>query len=67
MWFLDGPEYYNPPGARYLTYTHDVRSVVEEVAASNRFNGAMPVLYKHLVAASYQLAAYRWARRLCLW
>ncbi|KAI3434762.1 hypothetical protein D9Q98_002822 [Chlorella vulgaris] len=59
MWFLDGTEYYDPPGARYLTYTHDVRSAVEEAAASPRFNGLMPALYKHLVAASYQLAAYR--------
>ena len=58
MWFLDGEEYYNPPGARYLTYQHDVRRAVQRVA-EERFGGAMPILYKHMVAMSYQLAVFR--------
>ena len=58
MWFLDGEEYYNPPGARYLTYHSDVRRAVEQVA-EERFGGAMPILYKHIVAVSYQLAQFR--------
>lgn len=60
MWFLDGPEYYAPPGAHYLTYDNDVRRVVEQVAAQRYPGGAMPVFYKHLVSASYQLALFRW-------
>jgi hypothetical protein len=58
MWFLDGPEYYDPPGARYLTYTHDVRRVVEELAVE-RFGGAMAPLYKQYVAVNYQIALFR--------
>ena len=58
MWFLDGPEYYAPPGARYLSYDNDVR-VVDEVAASPRFKGIMPVLHRHLVGTAYQLAQFR--------
>lgn len=60
MWFLDGPEYYDPPGARYLTYTNGVLQFVERLAAE-RFGGAMPLLYKHWVAVGYQLAQFRWA------
>lgn len=59
MWLLDPPEYYDPPGGRrYLTYTNEVRGVVAGVEAE-RFGGAMPVLYKHMVAVSYQMAIFR--------
>ena len=59
MWFLDGPEYYAPPGARYLAYSNDVRRFIGRLAAE-RFEGAMPVLYKQMAAMSYQLAQFRW-------
>ncbi|KAL4447981.1 hypothetical protein ABPG75_005200 [Micractinium tetrahymenae] len=59
MWFLDPPEYFDPPGGgRYLTYTNGVRDVVAAVERE-RHGGAMPVLYKHMVAVSYQLAIFR--------
>lgn len=59
MWFLDPPEYWDPPGGgRYLAYANDVRGVVAAVERE-RFGGAMPVLYKHMVAVSYQLAIFR--------
>ncbi|EFN57248.1 expressed protein [Chlorella variabilis] len=58
MWFLDGPEYYAPPGARYLAYSNDVRRFIGRLAAE-RFKGAMPVLYKQMAAMSYQLAQFR--------
>jgi hypothetical protein len=60
MWFLDGPEHFSPPGQppRYLTYQNDVRQYVEKVA-QELHGGAMPVLYKQIVALSYQLAQFR--------
>ena len=58
MWFLDGEEYYDPPGARYLTYDNDVRQFVDSIAAE-RHGGAMPLFYKHMVALSYQLGQFR--------
>jgi hypothetical protein len=63
MWFLDGPEYFSPPGRppRYLTYQNDVRQYVERLA-EERHGGAMPVLYKQIVALSYQLAQFRCAQ-----
>jgi hypothetical protein len=66
MWFLDGPEYYSPPGQppRYLAYQNDVRRVVDSVAAQ-RHGGVLPLLYKHMVATSYQLALFRCAPVLC--
>ena len=63
MWFLDGPEYYAPPGQqppRYLTYQNDVRQYVERVA-EERHGGVMPALYKQIVALSYQLSQFRCA------
>jgi hypothetical protein len=66
IWFLDGPEYYSPPGQqpRYLAYQNDVRRVVDSVAAQ-RHGGVLPLLYKHMVATSYQLALFRCARLRC--
>ena len=60
MWFLDGPKYYSPPGQqpRYLTYQNDVRQYVDKVA-QERHGGVLPLLYKHMVATSYQLALFR--------
>lgn len=61
MWHLDPPEYFDPPGGgRYVTYSNDVRGMIAAVERE-RFGGAMPVLYKHMVAVSYQLAIFRWA------
>ncbi len=59
MWFVDGPDYYAAPQARYLTYINDARLVVEEVIAGPPYNGTMPVLHRHLVGAAYQLAQFR--------
>ncbi|KAI7836257.1 hypothetical protein COHA_009847 [Chlorella ohadii] len=61
LWYLDqeSPDYYAAPGARYLTYDNDVRRVVEQVAAQRYQGGAMPVLYKHMVAMAYQIAQFR--------
>ena len=66
MWFLDGPEYFSPPGQppRYLTYGNDVRQHVERLA-EERHGGAMPLLYKQIVALSYQLAQFRCVAVLC--
>ena len=63
MWFMDGPKYFSPPGQppRYLTYQNDVRQYVERLA-EERHGGAMPVLYKQIVALSYQLAQFRCAQ-----
>lgn len=59
MWLLDGPEYYDPPGARYLTYDNDVRQYIDRLAVQRHPGGAMPVFYKQIVAVSYQLAQFR--------
>lgn len=31
-----------------------------QVAAQRYKNGAMPVLYKHMIAVGYQIAQFRW-------
>lgn len=60
LWFLDGeaPGYYDAPGARYLTYDNDVR---QAVAAAEAQRGPLPALARHMVAAAFQLALFRWA------
>ena len=61
LWLLDGPDYYGaaPGTTRFLTYDNDVRREVERAAAARFPGGAMPVLYRHMVAVAYQLALFR--------
>ncbi|KAL4446836.1 hypothetical protein ABPG77_008080 [Micractinium sp. CCAP 211/92] len=58
LWLLDGPEYHSPPGARYLTYQNDVRQYIEHLVAT-RHGGILPLLQRHIIAMSYQLAQFR--------
>ncbi|KAL4434049.1 hypothetical protein ABPG75_000490 [Micractinium tetrahymenae] len=58
MWLLDGPEYFSPPGARYLTYQNNVRQYIHNLTAA-RFGGVLPLLHKHIIAMSFQLAQFR--------
>jgi hypothetical protein len=59
MWFLDPPEYYDPRGGgRYLAYDNTVRPAIASLALS-QFPDGLPLMYKHLAAVSYQLAAFR--------
>lgn len=59
MWLVDGAEYYSPPGARYLTYSNDVRQYIADLTAT-RYDGILPLLHRHIIAMSYQLAQFRW-------
>jgi hypothetical protein len=79
LWHMGPPTYYDAglhngtatfrdSGAedhvRFLTYENGVKAFVERVAVQRYEGGAMPRLYKHWLAMSYQLAAFRWARAL---
>lgn len=59
MWLLDGAEYFSPLGARYLTYQNDVRQYVADLVPT-RHGGVLPLLHRHMIAMSYQLAQFRW-------